>query len=71
MGLNWRIDKTDNESHRIWHTGGTFGFSSYVVFYLERKIGIVLLANESDGMTQNRLASIARQIFDRTESVMK
>ena len=65
VGLNWRIDKNNTENRGIWHTGGTFGFSSYILFFPERKIGIVLLANESDGMTQNRLVSIARQIIDR------
>ena len=71
VGLNWRIDKTDNGNPQIWHTGGTFGFSSYVVIYPESKLGIVLLANESDGMTQNRLVSIAREIFSVSKSVFK
>lgn len=62
IGLNWHIDKTAAGERQLWHTGGTFGFSSYLVLYPERQLGIVMLANESDPLTQNRLVVVAKQI---------
>lgn len=62
VALNWHVD-TDTQGRRtIWHTGGTFGFSSYVVLYPEHKLGISLLANESDPQAQNRLVELADRI---------
>ncbi|GAB3162724.1 serine hydrolase [Telluribacter humicola] len=62
IGLNWHIDRTSTGGHEIWHTGGTLGFTSYVVFYPEQKLGIVLLANESDPSTQSQLIQITNKI---------
>ena len=69
VGLNWHVDKTATGDREIWHTGGTFGFSSYVVLYPERKLGIVILANESDGTTQSKLVGVARQLANGLQSV--
>lgn len=63
IGLNWQINKTEKGVRQIWHTGGTFGFSSYLVVYPELNIGLVLLANESDGSTQGKLVDISEEIF--------
>lgn len=71
VGLNWHIDKTAIGDREIWHTGGTFGFSSYTVLYPERKLGVVLLANESDGSTQGRLVAIAREIVRSLNAATK
>ncbi|MCF2443975.1 beta-lactamase family protein [Dyadobacter sp. CY345] len=71
VGLNWQLGNTDTGNRKIWHTGGTFGFSSYVVIYPESKLGIVVLANESDGMTQNKLVNIASQIGDSLTNATK
>ena len=63
VGLNWQIDKTAGGTRYIWHTGGTFGFSSYVVLYPASGVGLVLLANESDASAQSKLMALADRIF--------
>lgn len=69
VGLNWHLDKTDRGEREIWHTGGTFGFSSYIVLYPDRQLGIVLLANESDETTQGKLISIASRLAESFKAV--
>jgi CubicO group peptidase (beta-lactamase class C family) len=64
VGLNWQINKSEQGIRQIWHTGGTFGFSSYMVIYPELNIGLVLLANESDGTTQSKLIEVSEKIFE-------
>jgi tetratricopeptide (TPR) repeat protein len=48
------------------HSGGTFGFASYCVFYPELNRGLVLLANRNDGSTESRLAELAAAIEEGT-----
>jgi serine-type D-Ala-D-Ala carboxypeptidase/endopeptidase len=60
VALNWHIAQGSERS--LWHTGGTFGFASYVVLYPERRLAIVLMANENDPTTQSRLAAIGGKI---------
>jgi CubicO group peptidase (beta-lactamase class C family) len=62
IGLNWHVDKTATGERQLWHTGGTFGFSSYLVLYPDRQLGIIMLANESDPLTQSRLVAVAERI---------
>jgi CubicO group peptidase (beta-lactamase class C family) len=64
VGLNWQIDKTQQGARRIWHTGGTFGFSSFLALYPDLNMGLVLLTNESDALTQSRLTETAEKIFE-------
>jgi serine-type D-Ala-D-Ala carboxypeptidase/endopeptidase len=62
IGLNWQEQITSKKQKKIWQSGGTFGFSSYCVIYPESKVGIVLLANESDPKAQGQLEGIAEEI---------
>jgi serine-type D-Ala-D-Ala carboxypeptidase/endopeptidase len=62
IGLNWQEQITSKKQKKIWQSGGTFGFSSYCVIYPEIKVGIVLLANESDPRAQGGLEGIAEEI---------
>jgi serine-type D-Ala-D-Ala carboxypeptidase/endopeptidase len=62
IGLNWQEQITSKKQKKIWQSGGTFGFSSYCVIYPETKVGIVLLANESDPGAQGGLEGIAEEI---------
>jgi serine-type D-Ala-D-Ala carboxypeptidase/endopeptidase len=62
IGLNWQEQITSKKQKKIWQSGGTFGFSSYCVIYPEIKVGIVLLANESDPKAQGQLEGIAEEI---------
>lgn len=64
VALNWHIDTAGDGQRTIWHTGGTFGFSSYVALYPERGLGMVLLANESDPQAQSRLVDLANRIAE-------
>lgn len=63
VALNWKIKKTDDGRRSISHTGGSLGFSSYMVFYPEQHSGIVLLSNEADQETQNELIILADKIM--------
>jgi D-alanyl-D-alanine-carboxypeptidase/D-alanyl-D-alanine-endopeptidase len=63
IALNWKVRKTGDGKRSISHTGGSLGFSSYIVFYPDLNSGIVLLSNEADQGTQNELIAIADKII--------
>ena len=63
-GLFWRMNKTSNGQLKVWHTGGTFGFSSYCVLYPKFNMSIILLSNEMDMDSQGQLVSAADKIFE-------
>ena len=63
IALNWKITKPENGPIRISHTGGSLGFSSYVVFSPEMNSGIILFANDSDMKTHNELIKLAEMIL--------
>lgn len=60
--LNWKVRKIDQGRRSISHTGGSLGYSSYIVFYPDLNSGIVLLSNEADQGTQNELIALAEKI---------
>jgi D-alanyl-D-alanine-carboxypeptidase/D-alanyl-D-alanine-endopeptidase len=62
IALNWKVRKTNNR-RSISHTGGSLGFSSYIVFYPDLNSGIVLLSNEADQNTQNELITLSDKIL--------
>jgi CubicO group peptidase (beta-lactamase class C family) len=63
VALNWKVKKTEDGRRSISHTGGSLGFSSYMVFYPDLNSGIVLLSNEADQNTQNELIVLADKIL--------
>ncbi|MBW1655668.1 serine hydrolase domain-containing protein [Flavobacterium quisquiliarum] len=63
IALNWKATKPQNGPIRISHTGGSLGFSSYVVFSPELNSGIILFSNDSDMKTQNELIKLAETIL--------
>ncbi|MCJ8154150.1 beta-lactamase family protein [Chryseobacterium sp. SSA4.19] len=63
IALNWKVKKTEDGRRSISHTGGSLGFSSYMVFYPDLNSGIVLLSNEADPATQNELINLADKIM--------
>jgi len=63
IALNWKIRKIDNGRRSISHTGGSLGYSSYMVFYPDLNSGIVLLSNEADQGTQNELIALSEKIL--------
>lgn len=66
VALNWFITKTVDSNQAFTHTGGSFGFASYCVFYPALNRGLVLLANRNDGSTESRLAELAAAIEEGT-----
>ncbi|KAA2239644.1 beta-lactamase family protein [Chitinophaga agrisoli] len=64
IGLFWRINRITPSIRKIWHTGGTFGFSSYCVLYPDFNTGIILLSNEFDMTSQGELVGTADKIFE-------
>lgn len=62
IALNWKVKKTNN-GRSISHTGGSLGFSSYMVFYPDLNSGIILLSNEADQGTQSELIALSNEIL--------
>ncbi|QXV65806.1 beta-lactamase family protein [Mucilaginibacter sp. 21P] len=63
IALNWKVNMTDKGIRKFSHTGGSLGFSSYIVFYPDKKTGIVLLTNEADPAAQGALINLADNII--------
>jgi D-alanyl-D-alanine-carboxypeptidase/D-alanyl-D-alanine-endopeptidase len=63
IGLTWLMYKFDNGNHQLWADGGTYGFTSYVIFYPEINSGIVVLSNESGPTSSDKISDIADGIF--------
>ena len=51
MGLGWRINKNQTSSY-LHHSGGTGGFRSFVGFDKHRQIGVVILSNAAEEVTE-------------------
>ena len=62
IALNWKVNVAA-DTRKISHTGGSLGFSTYMVFYPDQKIGIILLANEAYQTAQSELVSLADKII--------
>jgi CubicO group peptidase (beta-lactamase class C family) len=45
--LGWIVQQTPN-GDIVWHNGGTFGFGATVVLQLDRKLGVIVLSNQSN-----------------------
>lgn len=65
VGLNWSIKTNFDVKTKIWTSGGTFGQSCYICLYPDRKFGIVILTNESDGQVQDQLSEMAQTIYNQ------
>jgi len=63
IALNWKVRKAKSGERSISHTGGSLGFSSYMVLYPDVNSGIILLSNEADQGTQNELISLSDKIM--------
>lgn len=64
IGLSWRIYKFEDGNNQLWVDGGTYGFSSYVILYPEINSGIVVLSNEADPSSSDKVSDIADNIFN-------
>ncbi|WP_426479504.1 serine hydrolase domain-containing protein [Chryseobacterium sp. CBSDS_008] len=63
IGLYWRLHTYEDGSQTVYHTGGTFGFSSVLQIYPSKNMGVVILSNESDGESQGKLHDIADNLL--------
>lgn len=63
IALNWKVKQAGNSKRSISHTGGSLGFSSYMVFYPESNSGIVLLSNDAAQSTQGELIALSEKII--------
>jgi CubicO group peptidase (beta-lactamase class C family) len=59
VGFNWKIARTATGVRELSHTGGSFGFSSYLALQPATQAGVVLLANEADLAAQGELIKLA------------
>ncbi|MGH6633467.1 serine hydrolase domain-containing protein [Sphingopyxis sp.] len=62
IALPWIVTFLPDGQRRLHYSGGTFGFSSFMALYPERKLAIVLLANNASDTAQDRLGKIAERI---------
>ena len=69
FALNWFVTKTADSKLAFAHSGGTFGFASYCVFYPELNRGLVLFANRNEGTTESRLEELAAALEKGTYGV--
>lgn len=67
VGLNWIVSELPGGGRQIRYSGGTWGFSSAMMLYPERRLAIVLLANNASDTAQDRLSAIATQLADATK----
>ncbi|EJL71701.1 serine hydrolase domain-containing protein [Chryseobacterium populi] len=63
IGLFWKIHTCEDGTQIIYHTGGTFGFSSVLQIYPSKNMGVIILSNESDRSSQGKLQDIAENII--------
>lgn len=58
QGLIWNIGR-DGAERMLWHGGGSFGMTSQMVLYPDRREGYVLLANDACAGSESALKGIA------------
>ncbi|SFS17848.1 CubicO group peptidase, beta-lactamase class C family [Dyella sp. OK004] len=62
IGFNWVLAKTVDSQRHLSHSGGTFGFASFMDLYPDAHYGIVFLVNRSGPMTQGQLQTMSERI---------
>lgn len=59
IGLSWIVGELPEGGRLIRYSGGTWGFSSAMLIFPERRLAIVLMANNASDAAQDRLTAIA------------
>lgn len=59
-GLGWSLEDYEGVE-RVWHTGGLVGMVSYVSLIPERRLGIVVLANQQSG---GAISAVMQDLLD-------
>lgn len=62
--FNWRVNKNAIGYRELSHSGGSPGFSSFILLNPDQQTGIILLANQSDAGAQDGLEKAAKKISD-------
>jgi hypothetical protein len=60
IGLGWFLRK-EKGSETVWHNGGTFGYKAFTGYDPKKRLGVVVLSNNSSGASMN---DIGRHILN-------
>ncbi len=62
VGLTWIVSELPGGERQLRYSGGTWGFASVMMVYPERRLAIILLANNASDTAQDRLSAIATDL---------
>lgn len=62
IGLFWFLNRRSDGQRLVRHAGGSFGSTSFALLLPESRLGIVLLANDADGATEQSLSNMADRL---------
>jgi CubicO group peptidase (beta-lactamase class C family) len=60
----WNTFEFNMPNEMFYHSGGTFGFSSWIALYPKKNIGIFLVTNVSNSNAQEELNQVSNKIID-------
>lgn len=61
----WNTFEFNTPNQMFYHSGGTFGFSSWIALYPKKNIGIFLVTNVSNSNAQEKLNQVSNRIIDK------
>jgi D-alanyl-D-alanine-carboxypeptidase/D-alanyl-D-alanine-endopeptidase len=64
IGLNWFIKTNFDGQREISGSGGTFGYSCYMVGYPAKGFGIVILTNQNDNQAETAINGLAKTVYN-------
>lgn len=66
IGLNWQMLRK-GQRRVIWQDGAIPGYANFCILQPESKLALVILSNELDAKTLERLSSMANRIMREVE----
>lgn len=66
----WNTFEYNTTNQMFYHSGGTFGFSSWIALYPKKNIGIFLVTNVSTSDAQEKLNQISNRIIDKIKKTL-
>lgn len=66
----WNTFEYNTTNQMFYHSGGTFGFSSWIALYPKKNIGIFLVTNVSTSNAQEKLNQLSNRIIDRIKKTL-
>ncbi len=64
----WNTYQYATEDRMLYHSGGTFGSSSWLAIYPKSKVGIFLVTNVMTNDTQRKLNEVSNKIYEKLKS---